>query len=117
MTRMKSYYTPEQLAELHERGRQLGEDGMRQAEADWQHLIDEVRAEMERGTDPASERVRSLAGRWHALVQAFTGGNPEIARSLQRMWEQEENPLGSNGTREQADEVRAMGRYLFGEGA
>lgn len=62
MTRMESYYTPEQLAELQERGRRLGEAGLRQAEADWQQVIDEVRAEMARGTDPKSDRVRALAG-------------------------------------------------------
>ncbi len=107
MTRMESHYTPEQLAELQERGRHLGEDGLRQAEADWQHLIGEVRAEMARGTDPTSERVRSLAARWQALVQAFTGGNPEITRSLQRMWETEEDIHGYD-----TSEMRQLGEYI-----
>jgi MerR family transcriptional regulator, thiopeptide resistance regulator len=115
MTRMERYYTPEQLADLQERAQQLREDGVRQAETDWQQLIAEVRTEMERGTNPTSERVRSLAARWQTLVQAFTGGHPEIARSLQRMWSNEDNPMGAHGTREQADEIRALGRYLFGE--
>jgi MerR family transcriptional regulator, thiopeptide resistance regulator len=107
MTRMESYYTPDQLAELQERGHQLGEEGLRQVEADWQHLIDEVRTEMEQGTDPASDRVRALAARWQALVQAFTGGNPEITRSLQRMWETEENIHGYDTA-----EMRKLGEYV-----
>lgn len=107
MTRMERYYTPEQLAEIEERGRQLGEQGLRQAEADWQQLIDEVRTEMERRTDPTSERVRALAARWQALVQAFTGGNPEIARSLQTMWQQEQNIHGYD-----TSEMRRLGEYL-----
>ena len=83
------YYTPEQLAELKGRSESLGPDGMRQAEADWQELIAAVRDEMDAGADPASERVQALAQRWNALVLAFTGGNPEIERSLQTMYQQE----------------------------
>jgi DNA-binding transcriptional MerR regulator len=107
MTRMERYYTPEQLAELQERGRQLGDEGMRQAEADWQRLIDEVRAEMAQGTDPKSDRVRALASRWRELVEAFTGGNPEIGRSLQRMWQQETTIHGFD-----TSEMRQLGEYV-----
>lgn len=94
MTKVERYYTPEQLEELAERRRRIGDEGIRRAEADWQDLIARVRAEMERGTDPTSESVRQLAARWKALVEAFTGGNPEIARSVGRMWEQEETIHG-----------------------
>lgn len=107
MTTMDTYYTPEQLAELQERGRQLGEEGLRRAEADWQQLIDEVRAEMAQDTDPQSERVRALAARWRALVEAFTGGNPEITRSLQRMWQQETTIRGFD-----TSEMRKLGEYI-----
>ncbi len=83
------YYTPEQRAEIKERGRQLGDERIRQVEAEWPELIAQVRAEMEQGTDPASERVQALARRWMALVAEFTGGNPEIEKSLRTMYEQE----------------------------
>jgi MerR family transcriptional regulator, thiopeptide resistance regulator len=107
MTKVERYYTPEQLEELAERRRQIGDEGIRRAEADWQDLIARVRAEMEKGTDPTSEPVRQLAAQWKALVEAFTGGNPEIARSLGRMWEQEETIQGLN-TRE----MREMMEYV-----
>jgi MerR family transcriptional regulator, thiopeptide resistance regulator len=44
---------------------------------------------MEQGTNPASERVQALARRWMGLVEEFTGGNPEIEKSLRTMYEQE----------------------------
>ena len=44
---------------------------------------------MEAGTDPSSERVRTLARRWMELVNEFTGGDPGISRSLSNMWRQE----------------------------
>jgi DNA-binding transcriptional MerR regulator len=89
MSMVEKYYTPEQLAEIQERGRRLGDERIRQVEAEWPELIAQVRAEMELGTDPASERVQALARRWMALVEEFTGGNPEIEKSLGTMYEQE----------------------------
>jgi hypothetical protein len=54
----------------------------------------EVRAEMEKGSDPASEPVQALARRWMGLVHEFTGGDPGIEDSLRRMYEQEQNIAG-----------------------
>jgi DNA-binding transcriptional MerR regulator len=89
MNMFEKHYTPEQLQELAERRRQLGDDHIREVESEWPRLIAAVRAEMERGADPASEPVQQLARRWSALVQEFTGGNPGIASSLQNMHQNE----------------------------
>ena len=93
-TMYEKYYTPEQMEELSARAGQIGEERIRQSQADWQVLMDEVRAEMDRGTDPADPRVQSLAARWRALVEEFTGGNPGIAQSVGRMWQEETNLHG-----------------------
>jgi DNA-binding transcriptional MerR regulator len=81
----EKYYSPEQLAELRERAKQVGSERMHAVEAEWPVLIAEVRAEMERGTDPADPHVQTLARRWRGLIEEFTGGNPEIANSLRTM--------------------------------
>ena len=73
------YYTPEQMAELKQRGETLGQEHIREVEAEWPQLIAQVQAEMDQGTDPADERVQRLARRWQELVQEFTGGDPGIA--------------------------------------
>ncbi len=83
------YYTPEQLAELAQRREQVGEERIREVEAEWPKLIVQMRAAMERGADPASEEVQALAVRWKALVDEFTGGNPAIAQSLRTMYQNE----------------------------
>jgi DNA-binding transcriptional MerR regulator len=85
MTMYERYYTPEQLAELERRRATVGEDRIREVEAEWPRLIAEVRAEMGRGTDPADPRVQALARRWAGLVREFTGGNPEIARAAAKL--------------------------------
>jgi MerR family transcriptional regulator, thiopeptide resistance regulator len=91
---VEKYYTPEQLEYLERRRREVGEERIRRAEAEWAELIERVRAEMEAGTDPSSERVQTLAGRWMELVNEFTGGDPGIERSLSNMYRQEEEIHG-----------------------
>ena len=55
--RLNRYHTPEQLEYLEERGREVGEERIRQGEAEWAELMEQVRAEMEAGMDPSNERV------------------------------------------------------------
>lgn len=89
ITTMDQYFTPEQRAEIAERGRQIGQERIHEVEAEWPQLIEQVRVEMERGTDPSSETVQALARRWSALVREFTGGNPGIEQGLRTMYQQE----------------------------
>jgi DNA-binding transcriptional MerR regulator len=89
MSMIEKYYTPEQLEQLMARKEQVGEECIRQAQEEWPKLHAEVRAEMEKETDPASEPAQALARRWMALVHEFTGGDPGIEQSLRKMYEQE----------------------------
>lgn len=100
MTMVDKYYTAEQQAELTARREQLGEAGIRQAEADWQDLMAQVQTEMDLGTDPTDPRVQALAGRWMDLVRAFTGGNAEIAASLRTAWQEEPTIHGIDTARQ-----------------
>jgi DNA-binding transcriptional MerR regulator len=88
-TMFEKYYTPEQMEELKKRGEALGQEHIRQVEAEWPQLMAQVQAEMDKGTDPADERVQALARRWKELVEEFTGGNPGITKSLGRMYQEE----------------------------
>ena len=97
MTKMEKYYTPEQLAQLEQRRRELGDDAIQRAQQEWSDLISAVEAERERGTDPASPRLEQLARRWQELIEQFTGGDAGIRRSLQRMYEQEGAAVASRG--------------------
>ena len=89
MSRMEKHYTPEQMEWFKTRREQVGEERIRQVEAEWPVLIAQVRAEMEAGADPASPQVQQLARRWMGLVEEFTGGNQEIGQAVKTMYEQE----------------------------
>jgi MerR family transcriptional regulator, thiopeptide resistance regulator len=97
MTMHERYYTPDQLARLEERRRSLGDDGMARAEREWAELIAAVEAEREAGTDPSDPRVQELARRWRGLIEQFTGGDPGIAASLRRMYEEQGAEAASRG--------------------
>jgi DNA-binding transcriptional MerR regulator len=98
MTRMERYYTPDQLEQLERRAESIGEDGLRRAEADWAELIAAVEAERAAGTDPADARLDPLVERWTGLIEQFTGGDPGIRASLQRMYDTEGPERASRGT-------------------
>ncbi|MBX3442776.1 MAG: MerR family transcriptional regulator [Planctomyces sp.] len=89
MTMFEKHYTPEQLEALSRRGAALGEERMAQVPGDWERLTAEFRAAMEARLDPADPKVQALAARHAALIEEFTGGDPGIAASLKRLWEEQ----------------------------
>ena len=95
VTRMLKYFTAEQQEELKARAEAIGTERIRQVEQnEWPELIAEVRSEMDKGTDPTSDRVQELARRWMGLVSEFTGGNSGIAKAASQVWQQEESIHG-----------------------
>ena len=97
MSMHEKYYTPEQLEELEKRRNELGAEGMERAQKEWADLIAEVQAEKAAGTPSTDPKMRPLVERWQRLIEAFTGGNPEIRASLQKMYETEGPEAASRG--------------------
>ncbi len=92
-----TYYTPEQKAALADRQRTLGPDQIRNGEADWKELIEQLRTEMENGTDPTEDSVKTLARKWLSLIEAFTGGDKGIEQSLGKVWQGEPSLKANTG--------------------
>lgn len=87
MTMVEKHYTPEQLEWLAKRREEVGEQRIKEVEAAWPRLIDEVVAAIDAGIPPGDPRARALAERWMGLVREFSGGNQEIERTAKRVWE------------------------------
>ena len=98
MTMAERYYTPEQLARLEQRRTELGDEGMRKAEAAWAELIAEAEELRASGAAPTDPLVAPLADRWMALIRQFTGGDMGIHASLNEMYETEGSEKASRGT-------------------
>jgi DNA-binding transcriptional MerR regulator len=88
------YFNDEQRTTLRQRAEELGPERMRQAEAQWARLIADVRREMDAGTPPNDVRVVALAAEWQSLLDEFTNGRFDIARSAGRMMRNEPAPQG-----------------------
>jgi DNA-binding transcriptional MerR regulator len=97
MTMIDGYYSPEQRAQLDERAKQLGPDGMQRAQEEWAELLAAADAERRAGTDPSDERVQRIARRWQELIDEFTGGDPGIRESLERMYREQGTQNASRG--------------------
>jgi MerR family transcriptional regulator, thiopeptide resistance regulator len=90
MTMFEKYYTPEQLQQLEQRRQELGEDAIKAVEQEWQEIYAKLADLRERGVDPGTPEAQAVGDRAGELVQMFTGGDPGIAQSLQRMYQNED---------------------------
>ena len=90
MNMIERYYTQEQLDALARRREEIGEEAIADVEGRWQALFAEVKAELDRGTPPDAPAAQALARRWQELtretVAGFTGGDPGIEASLDRLY-------------------------------
>lgn len=92
-TMIEKYYTPEQLERLAARREEIGEEAIGDVQNRWADLTRRVNAAMADGLEPESDEVRALAREWRELtretVAGFTGGDPGLKQSLDRLWREE----------------------------
>lgn len=112
----EKYYTAEQLERLRRRGEQLGPERIAEAERDWAQLFDRLRAAMADGVAPGDGSLDPVRAHARELIAAFTGGEADIAESMQRLWASEDPAVASRGMvdRELSDYARAV--FGAGEG-
>jgi DNA-binding transcriptional MerR regulator len=110
MTMIEKYYTPEQLETLEKRRKEGGaamEEAIQKAPQMWADLHADVKAAMDAGVPPTDPKAQALAKRWYDLVSAFTGGDPGIFQSLQKMYENEDKVAGMD-----VKAMRPMSEYV-----
>ncbi len=83
----KKYYSEQALDALAKR--QVPVEVMEQGQREWAELIKEVEAAV--GSDPAGAKAEALARRWRKLIEAFTGGDPEVQKGLNKFYADQGN--------------------------
>ena len=83
------YYSPEAKAKIDERKKLWNPELQAQVTKQWTELVADVEAGI--GEDPAGPKAQALAARWRTLVAGFTGGDPEIQKGLNTMWNDKAN--------------------------
>jgi DNA-binding transcriptional MerR regulator len=85
----RQYFSAEAQAKVAERRRLWSPELQEKASQDWNDLYKDVEACL--NEDPAGLKAQALAVRWRALVEQFTGGDPEIQKGLNAMWNDSAN--------------------------
>jgi hypothetical protein len=97
MMEVEQYYTPEQREQIKARGEKADWDEIGRNQKEWSQILGDAEAEMKAGTAPSDERVQRLARRYNELnswfAQGFTGGDPGLKESLNRVWEEKGDDL------------------------
>jgi len=88
---MMQYYSEEARQKIEARAKDWTPEKQAKASADWAALFKDVDAAIAEGVDPASERAQQLAARWDELIRGFTGGDPEIAAGLRKLYADQSN--------------------------
>ena len=97
MMEVEDYYTPEQREKIKRRSEEADWDEITRMQKEWSQILADAEAEMKAGTDPSDEKVRALARRYEelgrAFAEGFTGGDPGIKQSLNRLWREKGDEL------------------------
>jgi TipAS antibiotic-recognition protein len=91
------YFTEDQRETLARRRDEMGDEAIGRVEEEWRELAAALRAHMDAGDDPGAQPVMPLAQRARELVRAFTGGDPQMYASLERMYQNEDPATVSRG--------------------
>ena len=85
----RQYFSTEAQARVAERRKMWSPELQAKAAQDWNDLYRDVEACL--AEDPSGEKAQALAVRWRVLVDQFTGGDPEIQKGLNAMWNDSAN--------------------------
>lgn len=87
----KKYYSEAAQQAIEQRKGEWSPELQETVTRQWNAMFAKVEAALAAGIDPASDEGRRLAAEWGALVEQFTGGNREVAKGLNTMYEDQQN--------------------------
>jgi len=83
------YYSPEAKEKIEQRKPMWSPEMQEEVTRKWNALFADIEASL--NEDPASPKAQALAARWRELVAGFTGGDPEIQKGLNKLWQDQQN--------------------------
>jgi DNA-binding transcriptional MerR regulator len=114
MQMYERYYSEEQLERLERRGKELGPERIAAAQREWEDLFGTLREARAAGVAPGDPSLDSVRAHARELVSLFTGGEPDMAASLGRMWSSEDPETMSRGALDR--ELAGYMREVFSAG-
>jgi DNA-binding transcriptional MerR regulator len=101
----EKYYTPEQLEDLKKRQSALSKEEFTKGQVAWETLFAEFEQAFQAGKYLNDASVIAMGQKANTLIQEFTGGDPEMEKSLQKMYDTEggHNVLSQHGVQVSAE--------------
>jgi len=87
----KKYYSEAAQARIETKRAEWSPELQERVSRQWIDLIADVAAAMKAGEDAHGPKAQALAARWKHLVEGFTGGDPEVAQGLGKLWADKAN--------------------------
>jgi DNA-binding transcriptional MerR regulator len=85
----RKYYSPDAREKIEQRKGLWSPEMQEEVTRKWNALFADIEASLDK--DPASPEAQALAARWRELVAGFTGGDPEIQKGLNKLWQDQQN--------------------------
>ncbi|MFI4937263.1 MAG: MerR family transcriptional regulator [Candidatus Berkiellales bacterium] len=110
----EKYYTPEQIETMRKSQSALSKEDLAKGQAAWDTLFKDFDIAFKAGKAISDPIVIQLGQKANALIQEFTGGDPEMERSLQKMYDTEggHNVLGKHGVNVSAELFQFISRAM-----
>jgi MerR family transcriptional regulator, thiopeptide resistance regulator len=87
----KKYYSEAAQAKIDAKRAEWSPELQQRVSKQWMDLIADVEAALKTGESPSSPKAQALARRWKELVEAFTGGDPEVTTGVGKLWADKAN--------------------------
>jgi DNA-binding transcriptional MerR regulator len=87
----KKYYSEEAQDKIEKKAATFSPQMQAQISQQWSELIRDVETAIRQNEDPSGLKARNLAERWSTLVRGFTGGDPDIQKGLNRLYQDQGN--------------------------
>jgi DNA-binding transcriptional MerR regulator len=87
----KKYYSQSALEVIEQRTNQWTPELQVDVTRQWNKLFAKVEAAIAAGEDPTGPNGKELARQWQKQVERFTGGNSEVQRGLNAMYNDQDN--------------------------
>ena len=111
-TLIEKHYTPEQQETLKQRAEHMGPEGLKQTEEQWRDLIAAVKYEQSQNTPSDSSRMQDLANQWQTLIEAFTGADQGMLKSLNHYNQENPQTLQTHGFKMDNELMTYIGKAL-----
>lgn len=93
----EKYFTADQLNQLAENRKRIGEDAIKAFEQEWREIFDKFKKLYEAKKPASCPEAQTLARRSEEMIDQFTGGNHTIRQSINHMYEVEGGDRVSQG--------------------